>query len=71
MKYKNCEIFKKPCLRVRGDRRWTVSSGIAANGYVKCYRWGARIANGKTIVGAPSLKALKEDIDYELAKKIS
>ena len=68
MKYKGFEIFKKPVLRVRADRRWSVSSGIAANGYVKCYRWGAKHPSRRTIVGCPSLNALKESIDNEIAE---
>jgi len=66
MKYKGCEIFKKPCLRVKADSRWTVSSGIAANGYVRCYRWGATLPSGRKIVGSPSLRALKDSIDFEI-----
>lgn len=64
-RYKGWNILKKPVLRVRADRRWSAASGIAANGYVRSYRWSAQ-KDGRRILGCPSLRALKENIDLEL-----
>jgi len=68
MKYKNCEIWKKAMFRCRADRRWTPDSGIAANGTVRCYRWGAILPDGTKILGCSSLRALKDAIDESLTE---